>query len=482
MRAVRLALYFVLGLMLGGVTVTAFAATGPSRYGSSVNFNYPNGLNIRHRSPPRYDFDSAPDGWGHMRDINGMSIGGRDVDINGVRKFAPGNLAALAKGLARIGGPLGIGMTLAPLVWDEVQGWLEPLPVSSASVFPTRDFSSDCQALAASWESSGRQNVTIKSCYQSNNLKIAAQIAWDWATGGSSGTTATRHVAQLCPFGGTAFHQFTQPAHPLFAYAGTLQTSYNGCSGLPSCPSGTVRVATGECLAEPSRPVDDQTLEDAIYAELVARGMGSELARRLIEAGYTPEPQEITADGPTTIDGGTTTTTSSDPSGITTTTTTTEYDLSYSPGPGGEIGTGHATVGIIRRTETIKTNPDGSIESRTNTDAPPSGGGSTQPEAEPEPPPDVCEQNPDASGCAPLGDPQDDQQVETEQRNIGMLDYATVNGTCPQPLTFSVAGYSHEISYQFICDGAVALRPLVIALGMLGAGLFMFGTLGSRKF
>ncbi|NMG73126.1 hypothetical protein, partial [Parazoarcus communis] len=35
-------------------------------------------------------------------------------------------------------------------------------------------------------------------------------------------------------------------------------------------------------------PATDQQIEDAIYVELVARGMGSDLARRLIEAGYCP--------------------------------------------------------------------------------------------------------------------------------------------------------------------------------------------------
>lgn len=445
MRSVRLALYFFLGLLLGGVTVTAFAATGPSRYGSSVKFNYPNGLDVRHRSPPRYDFDSAPDGWGHMRDINSMSIGGRDIDINGVRKFSPGKLAALGVGLAKSLGPLGIGLTLAQLVWDETQGWLKPSEPDPLAPEP-----------GYFWYFPGGFGACVTRQEQCSYSELIAAIE------ASSGYTYQGVFASY-EAGAIVRTHFKQNDYP---YANQYWDVRRGDVAPPPEPL----------------PATDQELQDAIYVELVARGMGSELARRLIEAGYTPTPDQITADGPTTIDGGTTTTTSSDPAGITTTTTTTHYDFSYSPGPGGEIGTGHATVGIIRRTETTKTNPDGSIESHSSTDAPPSGGGSTQPEAAPEPPPDVCEQNPDASGCAPLGDPQDDQQVETEQRNIGMLDYATVNGTCPQPLTFSVAGYSHEISYQFICDGAVALRPLVIALGMLGAGLFMFGTLGSRKF
>lgn len=437
MRSVRLALYFVLGLMLGGVTVTAFAATGPSRYGSSVNFNYPNGLNVRHRSPPRYDFDSAPDGWGHMRDINSMSIGGRDVDINGIRKFSPGKLASLGVGLAKSLGPIGIGLTLAELVWDAVneQWQISQVPAEVVGGMACR-------------EAAGTTNGGANYAPECDHA-ISADLAW------------FRAGTEPFPVGSGGCNSIK--------VASWLYTARGYVPG--DCPA----------MAE-ARPATDGELQDAIYVELVARGMGSDLARRLIDAGYTPTPDEIVADGPATIDGGTTTTTSTDPAGITTTTTTTHYDLSYAPGPGGEIGTGHATVGIIRRTETTKTNPDNSIESHSQTESPPSGGGSTQPEAEPEPPPDVCEQNPDASGCAPLGDPQDDQQVETEQRNIGMLDYATVNGTCPQPLTFSVAGYSHEISYQFICDGAVALRPLVIALGMLGAGLFMFGTLGSRKF
>ena len=453
MRWFRLALYFVLGLMLGGVTVTAFAATGPSRYGSSVNFNYPNGLDLRRpRSGPIYDFESAPDGWGHMRDINKMSIGGRDVDIDGIRKFSPGKLANLGVGLAKALGPLGIGLTLAPLIWDAVEEqWRKIQEYEDGKEWA---LPASGNYPASGWHPS--KQAALDKIYES------APPQGDCSDGKNR---PYQFKTEISAGGGTGYVKYNTCWYP-----GVWQTNYSGIFQSRE-PQGAATV-----------PADDVDIQDAIYAELVARGMGSELARRLIDAGYTPTPDEITADGPSTIDGGTTTTTSSDPSGITTTTTTTHYDLSYSPGPGGDIGTGHATVGIIRRTETTKTNPDGSIESHSSTDAPPSGGVSTQPEADPEPPPDVCEQNPDASGCAPLGDPQDDQQVETEQRNIGMLDYATVNGTCPQPLTFSVAGYTHEISYQFICDGAVALRPLVIALGMLGAGLFMFGTLGSRKF
>lgn len=181
MRSLRLALYFVLGLMLGGVTVTAFAATGPSRYGSSVNFNYPNGLNIRHpRSGPIYDFDSAPDGWGHMRDINKMSIGGRDVDINGLRKFAPGNLAKLGVGLAKSLGPIGIGLTLADLIWDEVsQQWLKepenPLEYPSHRWTVQGCNGPSCQPNFATYQEAGHFACT--QYYGSSGVKTWTQ---DW--------------------------------------------------------------------------------------------------------------------------------------------------------------------------------------------------------------------------------------------------------------------------------------------------------------
>lgn len=120
---------------------------------------------------------------------------------------------------------------------------------------------------------------------------------------------------------------------------------------------------------EGTRPATDQELEDAIYVELVSRGMGSDLARRLIEAGYTPTPDGHEADGPTTVPGETTTTTTTSPAGTTTTTTNTTNNLTYNTNTTNNT----TTITITQTTTTTTTNPDGTQTQTTETKQPQEG-------------------------------------------------------------------------------------------------------------
>lgn len=332
MRALRLALFFVVGLLFGGAVTFAYAQqqlNGPARYGSSINFNYPDGINAPRRTGgPIYDFPDAPDGWGKMRDINKIKMGSHTFDVHGVRKFSPGTLAKMGAGFARVAGPVGIGITLGELVWDEAQGWLKPAPDNTDPV-PGVYY----------WHTSyGPCNTPQAKCtFDQTTANIDASL-----------TTYVYDSVELINWTTQTVHAWFRSISPPFAKV-TIYIRFGG-----SAP------------VEETRPATDQELEDAIYGELVSRGMGSDLARRLIEAGYTPTPDGHEADGPTTIPGETTTTTTTSPAGTTTTTTNTTNNLTYNTNTTNNT----TTITITQTTTTTTTNPDGTQTESTETKQP----------------------------------------------------------------------------------------------------------------
>jgi len=338
-RALRLALFFVVGLLFGGAVTFAYAQqqlNGPARYGSSINFNYPDGINAPRRTGgPIYDFPDAPDGWGKMRDINRIKMGSHTFDVHGVRKFSPGTLAKIGAGFAKKVGPLGIGWTIGELVWDEAQGWLIP----------------GDQETPDGWgwyfedgNPENRHPTPEGVCQELANLLYGDHGLW-FVDPGTQGNFVCRHKD---------------------IYQASYRQKLIRTEAPGNCESPYVwNPDTRFCEAE-SRPATDQELEDAIYVELVSRGMGSDLARRLIEAGYTPTPDGHEADGPTTVPGETTTTTTTSPAGTTTTTTNTTNNLTYNTNTTNNT----TTITITQTTTTTTTNPDGTQTESTETKQP----------------------------------------------------------------------------------------------------------------
>lgn len=429
MRSLRAFLFLCVGLFLGGFSVFAFAAA--SDYGRSMKLNYPNSGQARPPgwySAPRYDFANAGAGWGKMRDINTISIGGRHFDVTGGRLFSPQTLARGAVSFVRFGGPAWIGFMLAGLVWDEItQTWLKP---EDTGVEP-----------------SPTGNNTV--C----NSKATSTV----------GTVYTYGVGQAC-------RRVASMPHGCAAAPDYNEWNTYGYLQDASVPCGFTTMQIKSNFAPPKSdtvPATDQDLEDAIYTELVARGMGSELARRLIEAGYKPQVDGIEIDGPSSIPGDTVTSTTSGPAGTTTTTTNTTHNISYSTNTTNNT----STVTITNVSTTTVTAPDGTTTTETTESAP---------EGETEPPPEekpFCELYPEASACAkldvPAVDPNESEEVDVTLTPTG--GFGGEAGSCPPPYSFVVQGRSYQISYAQACDFFSAVRPMVIASAMLTALLIALG-------
>lgn len=85
---------------------------------------------------------------------------------------------------------------------------------------------------------------------------------------------------------------------------------------------------------------------------------------------------------------------------------------------------------------------------------------------------DICARHPDASACAPLGSASDvavnsdTRRISLSPRPIGLTE-----GVCPEPKRVVVFGGELSFSYEPLCEFALKLRPLVLLLGALLAGV-----------
>ncbi|GAB1393797.1 hypothetical protein MASR1M60_19610 [Rhodocyclaceae bacterium] len=84
-----------------------------------------------------------------------------------------------------------------------------------------------------------------------------------------------------------------------------------------------------------------------------------------------------------------------------------------------------------------------------------------------------CEKNPSAAGCSELGAPENVDMTTTERgvSSITPVSFAS-NATCPAPIPLP---HGASMSFQWICDGMGIIRPLILALAWLAAGLIVMG-------
>lgn len=87
-----------------------------------------------------------------------------------------------------------------------------------------------------------------------------------------------------------------------------------------------------------------------------------------------------------------------------------------------------------------------------------------------------CDKFPSSLGCSNLDQPSP-ESLGTENRNISLIAPVSIGaaGACPAPLTASFLGQAVEFSFDPLCDYANALRPLVLSLAWLSAGIIFIG-------
>lgn len=103
----------------------------------------------------------------------------------------------------------------------------------------------------------------------------------------------------------------------------------------------------------------------------------------------------------------------------------------------------------------------------------------TDNEAPQEPPPDLCEKNPEILACQKvvLKDLQA-KDVPNENRPLAITPdsgWSQGAGACPQPKTITFMGTQLAFEYTLFCDFASAIKPLFIGFAWLSATLTFFG-------
>lgn len=231
-----------------------------------------------------------------------------------------------------------------------------------------------------------------------------------------------------------------------------------------SCPAGTTNDGSGRCVGERTwSPATEEQLQTALQESLVANPNKAPEVLRSVVDYVRPEAQPLDVTGPETLVGPSTTITTVTDAGVETRLRATTYNISYQ----GDV------VTVTETTTTTTTHPDASQTVETATTAEPQAGGEQAPPEEPTP--DVCVEHPDASGCAPLGDHGEEPELQDESRDVSFEATLSANGTCPASKSLSIMGRSYSLSWGPICDLASGVRPVVIALAWLSAGVWLFG-------
>ena len=422
--------FFSLGLLLGSLSAFAFAVDMPLDFGASA----PSGVTVggnRGISIPSGGWSSAATAVG-----SGVSVGrSAPITINGVatvvevrRNLSAGSLALTTARLAR--------SASAPVI----AGWLV---VSALNYAQDQWWKSDPDYSV----NGGCLQLVPDGC----NLPVGKTVATCYSPGVQ--WIELYRGPMLAPPSGWA-------SDPTYAATNCIQDT--------QAHRRTVSATNGSSPQPQQLPASEQDIETAVSDAL---GNGSlnpvEVLDGLEQSGgaadLIPSLSSPQITGPASVEGETTSATSSGPAGQTETTTQTSYPISYSPG----------AIKVDKEETKTTTTPDGQTTTETSTTVA-AGGQPAKAEEKP-----FCDLYPDALACQPLGTPSP-VELPTGTLNVPGLSYDSVTGACPSPYTFTpAAGGSYELSWQPVCDGAQAVRPVVIVIGLLTAGVFVF--VGMRR-
>lgn len=346
MRAIRLALFFAVGLILGGGAVAAFAAVAS---GNVMQWVGASGMvwkardgSIRSLSNPYWEGFSSGANGGVLGKLGQKATlqGGGSLVIDIGRQIPASTIGRLGAQLAKVGGPAAIGLTLAPLVWDAAQGWMNPAPVEEACPQGV-----NCQRYWFTTLSTATCRGVGKQCSYTTAYDEA--LAW-LATLGTqvqiTGTTIGTCNAQTCDIQHTGTY---------------LNWSGQPRSALINMSSGAVQGS-----AEPVSATD-QEIADTIVAQGVEFDKMSDIAQRILESGLEDEliadAGPIETSGPASVSGGQTTSTTTTPQGTSTTTTNVTHNVTYNSN----------VINISTTTTSTTIHPDGTQSTTEQTETAP---------------------------------------------------------------------------------------------------------------
>jgi hypothetical protein len=299
--------------------------------------------------------------------------------------------------------------------------------------------------------------------------------------------TAMCNSATSCPSGETNVGGVCTASNPCTAAAGQVASSGYYDLGTSDAANPPTTTCNGQCeLAYNGGGVSSRAMVGGVYhyfsqgqyVKTANQCSGSSTA--LTSAAAVPS----NSCNPATQDQGTV-------NGVTVCIDRTSTDSTAS------VKSSSTTGDVTTTTETTtKNNADGSVEATTTTTEKNNVTGvesttqtknTTRPETDPfcvsnpndpscQPVDEFCSKNADTLACTKLGSAEADP-LGTEERSIANISPVSIGGVgaCPAPLTASFLGQPISFSFDALCTYANALRPLVLAMAWLSAGVIFIG-------
>lgn len=368
------------------------------------------------------------------------------LNFNAFKNITRSDVASLGLGLVKGVGPSMLIASLVPLVWNELlKIWEKPNPNNPIPY-------------------SG-------SLYNNNSACMTTPIgAILYGTDGSACTRTCQsppHPAMPAPWSG--LNNQTDSSYNHDCPKSILGPGYEGQYFI----SHTWRRMGYIPVNQPNVPATDAEILAALMNYLADINKFIDFINKLIardkgqDVYNSSDPDHLT--GPALLTR-TSTVTSTGPDGQTTVQTTNKYDITYPSN----------SVSITRTITVTTTGPDGiprtvvTVQPPTTSPGGGGGGGDT-------PPPvteqlDICVEHPEIIACG-VGGTVEDITLPTQEKPMSLSSEKTSVGTCPADISFTVRGHAFVVSWSPVCTFASSIRPLVILIAWLTAGIFVFFTL-----
>jgi len=421
MRAVRLVLYLVIGLLLGAEFSLAFA--GSVRYTTR-------GVNVTREGGQTYLRGTAPS---EVSVSNGAIVTSGSATVSGrVAEFTANNPLAVTAAAAAVtavrANPMG-------LVTTAVAGYLLTKGLEYLDGEFVKTTAGSTTPLVAVWHIS---NLTGTSATDVCGKVIAAKYPYTAgdgqsvvACGSATVSGATCNVPQKYS---------TQSSCPY--------VEHWGITGTNECPSGTTANQSGSC----SYPATKVPATDSDWAAARTGYWTDPAILDLVKAGvplptdkavFTPESRDLPLGDPVVdpVDGK-------------------RYQerARVTPSP---TDPNVADVQAVRQ----------QVDSAGNSVVDPSTGTAVSPQKEEK---DPCDLHPERMGCSEFGTPDDAGKLEEKQLGVSSVTPVTFaeNASCPADVSLPRGA---TLSYDYPCRMATGLKPFILAIAWLIAGFLVIG-------
>lgn len=365
-------------------------------------------------------------------------IGGRSLTTNVV--------SGLSLSLVKTMGPALI-ISLGLLVWDEVlKMWVKPgrVPDVNSSGYPVCDITKPLNVIRYNGT-----NSCVRTCSYVHKCPGAFELQPPW-----------RFVTYRY-----------DPNGPCQCSMGPWSIEWQSSEDVIAFPP--IPATDAEILSALNNHLNSSTnaLSDFVNTLVNKTDLGPALSNASTTHSLTG-PNAVTS---------TNTSTSTGPDGQTQTTTQTNYHLTYNEAT--------STVNITQTIDKTVTGPDGQTQTTTETntgnidptinDPPPDYTDNNDPEKPPLAQSDMCKDHPDILACILLGT-LEDQTIPEKPGPSNISKEMSAVGSCPADIDLTILGHQFSISWIYVCQFAERIRPILLALTWVLAGIFVIRSMSSE--